>query len=143
MADGFIAGFNAKYFYNFWRPVTAIENGANDNNPDTVGDAAWSSFLVTPNIPDFPSTHSILGAAAAAVLQDYFDDDYIAFTTTSGAPFPGITRSYTSFSQAALENANSRVYAGIHFRTACTEGMRLGEKIGKFTFMHVLEPARQ
>jgi len=77
------------------------------------------------------------------VLQDYFDDDYIAFTTTSGAPFPGITRSYTSFSQAALENANSRVYAGIHFRTACTEGMRMGEKIGKFTFMHVLEPVRQ
>ena len=140
MADGFIAGFNAKYFYNFWRPVTAIENGANDNNPDTVGDPAWSSFLVTPNIPDFPSTHSILGAAAAAVLQDFFNSDFIAFTTTSGAPFPGITRSYTSFSQAVLENANSRVYAGIHFRTACTEGMRMGEKIGKFTFMHVLEP---
>src|SRR5262245_63074298 len=65
MADCFIAGFEAKYFYNFWRPVTAIRAGGTDDNPDTVADPAWNSFLVTPNIPDYPSTHSVLGAAAA------------------------------------------------------------------------------
>jgi len=121
MADGFIAGFEAKYFYNFWRPVTAIRAGGTDDNPDTVADPAWLPFLVTPNIPDYPSTHSVLGAAAAEVLACFCGADAISFATMSGAPNPGITRSFTSFSQAAQENANSRVYAGIHFRSACRD----------------------
>src|SRR5262245_38041934 len=141
MADGFIAGFEAKYFYNFWRPVTAIRAGGTDDNPDTVADPAWSSFLVTPNIPDYPSTHSVLGAAAAEVLVRFFGADTISFTTTSGAPFPGITRSFTGFSQAAQENANSRVYAGIHFRSACRDGLIQGAQVGRYAYEHTLEPA--
>jgi hypothetical protein len=140
MADGFIAGFDTKYFYNFWRPITAIRAGETDDNPGTVADPAWASFLVTPASPDYPSTHSILGAAAAEVLARFFDTDTISFTTTSGAPFPGITRSYTSFSQAAQENADSRVYAGIHFRTACNDGLKQGRKIGRHAFLHSLRP---
>jgi hypothetical protein len=145
MADGFIAGFEAKYFYNFWRPVTAIRVGDTDGNDDTLVDMAWTSFLVTPNIPDYPSTHSVLGAAAAEVLARFFDedDDDISFSTTSGNPFPGTTRSFTSFSQAAQENADSRVYAGIHFRTACTDGLRQGKKVGRFAFKHYLKPIRR
>jgi len=76
------------------------------------------------------------------VLSRFFKTDFVSFTTTSGAPFPGFTRSFTSFSQAALENANSRLFAGIHFRTANTEGVRLGEKIGKFIFKHSLKPVK-
>ncbi len=140
MADGFIAGFDAKYFYNFWRPVTAIRAGETDNNPATVADPAWAAFLVTPASPDYPSTHSILGAAAAEVLARFFGTDTIGFTTTSGAPFPGITRSYTSFSQAAQENADSRVYAGIHYRTACSDGVKQGRKVGRHAFQHSLRP---
>ena len=141
MADGFIAGFDAKYAYNFWRPVTAIRAGDTDGNDQTLGDPPWSSFLVAPNIPDYPSTHSVLGAAAAEVLANFFDnEDEVAFTTTSGNPFPGITRSFTSFSQAAQENADSRVYAGIHFRRTCTDGLKQGEKVGRFTFKHYLKP---
>ena len=142
MADGFIAGFDTKYFYNFWRPVTAIRAGDTDNNPDTIADPAWSSYLITPNIPDYVSTHSVLGAAAAEVLVQFFNDDEVSFTTTSGLPFPGITRSFTSFSQAAQENANSRVYAGIHFRSACEDGMQMGRKVGRFAFLHYLKAAR-
>lgn len=140
MADGFIAGWNTKYFYNFWRPVTAIRAGDMDDNPDTVVDLAWESFLNTPAHPDYPSTHSVLGAAAAEVLARFFGTDHVAFTMTSGAPFAGLTRSYSSFSQAAQENADSRVYAGIHFRKACRDGVRLGRRIGAFTSRRVLEP---
>jgi hypothetical protein len=141
MADGFIAGFEAKYFYNFWRPVTAIRAGGADDNPDTIADPAWLPFLVTPNIPDYPSTHSVLGAAAAEVMARFFGADAISFTTTSGAPFPGITRSFTGFSQAAQENADSRVYAGIHFRSACRDGLIQGAQIGRYVFEHALQPA--
>jgi hypothetical protein len=141
MADGFIAGFDGKYFYDFWRPVTAIRAGATDNNPATVADPAWATFLVTPAAPDYPSTHSVLGAAAAETLARFFGADAISFTATSGAPFPGITRSYTSFSQAARENADSRVYAGIHFRSACRDGLIQGTRVGRYVFEHALRPA--
>ena len=142
MADGFIASFDTKYVYNFWRPVTAIRAAETDGNPETLADPAWTSFLVTPAIPDYTSTHSVLGAAAAEVMAGVFGDDEISFTTTSGNPFPGITRSFTSFSQAAQENADSRVYAGIHFRTACRDGIRQGRKVGRFAFNHFLKPVK-
>jgi hypothetical protein len=141
MADGFIAGFDSKYFYDFWRPITAIRAGATDSNPATVADPAWATFLVTPAAPDYPSTHSVLGAAAAETLASFFGADTISFTTTSGAPFPGITRSYTSFSQAARENADSRVYAGIHFRSACRDGLIQGTRGGRYVVEHALRPA--
>jgi hypothetical protein len=131
MADGYIAGFHTRYHYNFWRPVTAIRLADTDGNPATEPDPAWESLLNTPPVPDYPSTHSVLGGAAAAVLAWVFGTDQVAFTMTSGAPFAGITRAFTSFSQAAQENADSRVYAGIHFRAACRDGVALGQKIGR------------
>jgi hypothetical protein len=140
MADGFIVGYNIRYHYNFWRPVTAIRAGEADGNPATAADSSWLPYLITPAIPDFPSTHSVLGGAASVVLQRFFGTDVMPFTMTSGAPFPGITRSFVSFSHAAAENAASRVYAGIHFSSACIHGLRVGERIGEFTFKHHLQP---
>ena len=140
MADGFIAGWNARYVYHFWRPVTAIREGDSDGNDRTLGDPSWESFLNTPPIPDYPSTHSVLGGAAAEILARFFNDDAVAFTVTSGAPFAGITRSYASFSEAAKENADSRVYAGIHFREATRDGVRLGRRVGAFGEKHCLKP---
>jgi hypothetical protein len=142
LADGYIAHFDTKYFYNFWRPVTAIQAGDTDGNDATVADTGWTSFLTTPNIPDYPSGHSTVGAAVAFVLAGFFGQDEVPFTTTSGAPFPGITRSFASFSQAALENADSRVFAGIHFRTSCRDGVRLGERVGRFVLNHSLKPVQ-
>jgi hypothetical protein len=75
------------------------------------------------------------------VLARFFGADAIGFTTTSGAPFPGVTRSFTSFSQAARENADSRVYAGIHFRSACRDGLIQGAQVGRYSFEHALQPA--
>ena len=138
MADGFIGGFATKYDFNFWRPVTAIRGGDTDRNDGTLADPTWSTYLNTPAIPDYPSTHSVAGGAASEVLRRFFHADDIAFTTTSGVPFAGITRSFDAFSQAALENGESRIYAGIHFRSAVEDGMKQGRKIGRFTFTHTL-----
>jgi hypothetical protein len=142
MADGFIAGFETKYDQNFWRPVTAIRAGDTDGNDATVADPSWSTLLNTPAIPDYTSTHSVLGGAASEVLRRFFHEDAVAFTTTSGVPFAGLTRSFASFSQAAAENGASRIYAGIHFRSAVEEGIRQGKDVGHFVFRHALRPVR-
>jgi hypothetical protein len=140
IADGFIAGFHTRYVYDLWRPVTAIRAGDTDGNDSTAADARWETYLNTPAIPEYPSTHSIAGGAAAAVLARFFGNDRVAFRMTSGAPFAGITRSFTSFSQAARENAESRIYAGVHFRSACEDGIMLGQRIGGRAFASHLQP---
>jgi len=140
LADAVIGGFQAKYDFSFWRPVTAIRAGDSDGNDATAEDQEWSSFLNTPPIPDYPSTHSVLAGAAAEVLGRFFNNDNIPFTATSGVPFPNITRSFASFSQAAAENADARVYAGIHFRSAVEDGTAQGASIGGFVFRHSLRP---
>ena len=139
-ADGVIAGFETKYDFNFWRPVTAIRAGDTDGNDETVADPNWSSLLNTPAHPDYTSTHSVIGGASAEVLRRFFDNDDVPFTTTSGVPFAGLTRSFASFSQAAAENGESRIYAGIHFRSSVEDGIQQGEKIGQFVFRHALQP---
>ena len=131
MADGFIGGFEAKYHYNYWRPATAIRE---------TTDATWLSSLPTPPVPDYPSTHTVLGAAAAAVLARFFETDYVSFRMTSGAPYAGITRTFWSFSEAAQENGASRVLAGIHFPTAVRAGYEQGDRIGAYTFETLLTP---
>jgi hypothetical protein len=143
IADGFIAGFETRYIYDLWRPTTAIRAADTDGNDATTADPAWESYLNTPSTPDYPSTHSVAGGAASAVLSRFFGKDEVAFQMTSGPPFAGITRSFKSFSQAAKENADSRIYAGIHFRSACRDGIKLGEQIGRRAFAHFLQPYRE
>jgi len=133
MADGYIGGFEAKYHYHYWRPATAIRES---------GDAAWLPDLDTPPVPDYPSTHTVLGAAAAAVMARYFGTDMVSFSMTSGAPYAGITRKFWSFSEAAQENGASRVLAGIHFPTAVRAGYVQGDLIGAWTYDHALKPVR-
>jgi hypothetical protein len=140
-ADCMIAGYGAKYRYNFWRPVTAIRNGANDGNPQTSGDPNWSSYLETPNHPEYLSNHALLCAAWAEILTRFFGSDQLKFTITSARPYPGITRSFTSLSQSAREAADSRVYAGVHFRSSCKDGLAIGREIGAHTFENFLRPA--
>jgi hypothetical protein len=132
LADSYIAGWDAKFHYNFWRPYTAIRNAGLDNNSNTVPDEQWEPAEPTPPVQDYPSTHSALGNAAATVLARILGDN-TPFTMTSFTAIPaGSTRSFTSFSQAANENADSRVRAGIHFRFSCEAGQELGNKIGQW-----------
>jgi membrane-associated phospholipid phosphatase len=133
MADGYIGGFDTKYHCNYWRPVTAIRAG---------GDSEWLSYLPTPPAPDYPSTHTVEGAAAATVMARFFNTDFISFSMTSGAPYPGITRKFWSFSEAARENGASRILCGIHFSTAVNAGYVQGERIGEWAFENALRPAK-
>jgi len=129
MADAYIAGFAAKYEFRFSRPVTAIRNAASDSNESMEPDTAWQPFQVTPPVPDYPSTHALVGAAAAEILIDLFGDR-IRYETTS-LTLPGVSRSFRGFSDAAEENGDSRVFAGIHFPHAVRDGRRQGRSIGR------------
>jgi hypothetical protein len=141
MADGYIAGWDSKIHHDFWRPVSAIRLAATDGNPATQADAKWSSFLVTPPIQDHPSTHSVLGAAAAGVLAGVIGRDDVAFNFTSTCALPANpVRHFASFSDAARENADSRIFAGLHFRFATDAGLKLGDQIARYTLANTLRP---
>jgi membrane-associated phospholipid phosphatase len=129
LADGFIAGFEAKYRFRFWRPETAIREAASDGNKWTEPDPAWQPLLITPPVPDYPSTHTILGWAAAEVLIELLGDR-VRYTADS-LTLPGVTRDYKGFSTAAEENGLSRLYAGIHFQLAVKDGRRQGRSVGR------------
>jgi hypothetical protein len=136
MADGFIAGFDAKYRFRFWRPETAIRAGASGK---THPDKDWKPFIITPPVPDYPSTHTVLGWAAAEVLIDILGDRvrYSADSLT----LPGVTRQYKGFSSAAEENGFSRIYAGIHFARAVKDGRWQGRSVGR-AVAEALPPVR-
>src|SRR4051812_35748952 len=114
LADAGIVSWDAKYFYNFCRPVTAIRNADNDGNPNTSADADWSPLITTPPFPSYTSGHSTFSGAAAAVLAGFFGTDQITFTSVSENAAAG-PRTFASFSQAAVEAGISRVYGGIHW----------------------------
>jgi len=139
MADAAICAWDAKYAFSFWRPVTAIRNADTDDNPATDPDPTWRSFIVTPPFPDYVSGHSTFSGAAATVLAMFYGTDDIAFTT--GSDFlPGVERSFDSFSEAANEAAVSRLYGGIHFRSANEDGLHGGLSIGHLVMQNFLLP---
>jgi hypothetical protein len=144
LADSYIAGWDSKMHYNFWRPISAIRLAADDGNRATAPDTAWEPLLTTPPVQDYPSTHSVLGAAGAVVLAHAFGRDDIAFSFTSlSADSANPVRSFRSFSEAARENAESRVRAGIHFRFAIEAGLALGQDIGRYTVTTLLKRTTQ
>jgi hypothetical protein len=141
LADALIAGFDAKYHYALWRPVTAIRLGDTDGNDATIGDAAWESVFPAPAHPSYLSTHSSLSGAGASVLSAIFGDDE-GFTFA----IAGDVRSFTGLEQAALDGANSRLWGGIHFRFDNDAGLATGRGIGAWAldgraFNPVPEPA--
>ena len=141
MADAYTAGWDAKFHYNFWRPYTAIRNAASDGNDATQADPEWEPFMPTPPVQDYPSTHSALGNAAATVLARLLGDQ-TAFSMSAPTAQPNTPRNFISFSQAANENADSRVRAGIHFRFSCEAGQKLGNKIGNWVVDKTLAPVK-
>jgi PAP2 superfamily len=150
LADGYVAMVATKNHYNYWRPVTAIQTAATDGNPDTTEDKAWTPLRPTPPDQDYASGHGIEGGAAAEVLKQFFGTDQISFQdcgvtlpagTTCSDPSP-VRRSFKSFSQAADENAYSRVLIGFHFRKSVEEGTAYGRKIGERAVNLYLRPAR-
>jgi hypothetical protein len=135
LADAGIASWDAKYAYHCLRPVTAIRNAAGDGNDLTEADVAWTPLIGTPPFPSYVSGHSTFSAAAATVLAGFFGTDDLTFTTTSEG-LPGVTRSFTSLSQAAEEAGRSRIYGGIHFEFDNADGLALGRAVGQYVLTH-------
>jgi len=138
MADSYIAGWKIRYVYDFWRPITAIRLADTDGNPDTTADASWDALFATPPHPDYPSGHSCVSGAAGRVLANYFGEN-TEFTVGSDSPsMAGVFRFFPNFTAALNEIKNARVFAGIHFRTACDDGQALGIKVADFAMSHSL-----
>ena len=143
MADAAIACWDAKYFYVFWRPITAIVLADLDGNPATGADPAWIPLLqtvppgITPNFPEYPSGHSTVSAAAAGILAATFGDK-TPFSVDS-EKLPGVLRSFQSFSQSVLEINDARVFGGIHFRNACLDGNVIGQSVAEFVLQNAAQ----
>jgi membrane-associated phospholipid phosphatase len=128
LADAVIASFDAKFHYNYWRPITAIRAGDSDGNRATRGDSGWEPLCVTPPFPEYSSTHAATGAAAATVLALALGDRH-TFTITNPS---GAIRTYERFSAAAYEEGISRIYCGIHFRSAMNAGFVTGALVAHY-----------
>ena len=131
MDDALIAVFDAKYAYNFWRPVTAIRNGDKDGNDATERDAAWSPLIDTPMHPEYPCAHCIVSASLGAVLQAELGTGSVPRLVTTSPTLPGVTRSYASIAEFTQEVANARIYDGVHYRNSTEVGSAMGKKVGE------------
>lgn len=138
MADAGIAVWDAKFFYRFWRPFSAIPLADTDGNGSSAADPAWTPLLLTPNHQEYPSGHGGLSGAAARVLADIFGNRTTFTHRTDTAPFA--PRTHRSFSAAADEANNSRVYGGIHFRTAVRDGRIIGDNVGELAMETLMLP---
>ena len=147
MADAGVAAWDCKFIDNLWRPITGIQKGDTDGNPDTIGDPTWEPLGApgggvvpnfTPPFPAYVSGHATFGAAVGEVLKDFYHTDKMKFTLTSDE-LPGVTRTFKTFSQAVEENGRSRIYLGIHWQFDNTEGQKLGRTIADFVFANAME----
>jgi hypothetical protein len=138
MADSLIAGFEAKYSFNHWRPVTAIRNAKLAKNAAISADARWEPLLVTPPHQEYPSAHCLGAGAAVAVLQEIFGGDKLA--TSYVYPPLGVARRWETFSQITKEIEDARVWGGIHYRTSDEHGTKIGRQVGEFALKTQMRP---
>ena len=136
MADAGIVAWDGKYAYEQIRPVTAIRNANDDNNPNTTADPEWEPLLPTPDFPDYISGHSAFGGAAAGVLEEFFDNDLVLELPSQ--ELPGVSREFTSmgsmssFEVAARENADSRLFGGVHVDISNVDGVTTGLDVADY-----------
>jgi len=130
MDDALISVFDAKYQYNFWRPVTAIRNGDTDGNDATAREATWTPLIDNPMHPEYPSGHSILAASVGEVIKAEVGSNPMPLLMTSSPSAKGATRKWSNPDDFVKEVSDSRIYAGIHYRSATQAGVEMGSKIG-------------
>jgi len=127
--EALIAVFDAKYHYNFWRPITAIRNGDIDGNDVTEREASWLPIDNTPMHPEYPCAHCITASAVSTVLQHVVGNEVGEITLTSPTA-AGVTRKWTRLQDYSDEVSNARIYAGFHYRFSTEAGKEMGKKIG-------------
>jgi hypothetical protein len=135
--DAMIACFDAKYSYNFWRPVHAVPRADTDQNPRTDADPDWTPLRPTPPFPEYPSAHACHSGAIATILNAVVGHSDVAFTLDSAVT--GQTRSYRRFNDIITEVNNARIWAGFHYRASTDDGARMGRQIARFVLHHAFQ----
>jgi len=138
--DIYLASLESKYYYDTWRPYTAIRAAATDQNRHTEPDTSWQPEMLTPPWPEYPSAHASVGSGGAEILTHVFGTADISFTMESVSALPEAkTRTYHNLDEAAADCADSRIMNGYHFRFATEEGKRQGRQIAKFIWKNFLK----
>jgi PAP2 superfamily len=131
-ADAYLAVFDAKYEYNFWRPLTAVRNGADDGNPATEADRSWQPLIDTPMHPEYPCAHCIASSTAANVLMKIFKSSNLVEVELTSPFAPSMTRRVSDLNDYVAEIMDARVFGGVHFRQSALVGKKMGEQIAEF-----------
>jgi len=140
--DALIAVFDAKYHYNFWRPITAIRNGDIDGNDLTEREATWQPIDNTPMHPEYPCAHCILSGAIAGVIKTASGSEDIPEIAITSPTAPGVTHRFTNMTAFTDEIANARIWSGFHYRFSTKVGTDMGLKIGEYVVNNVMQPAQ-
>jgi hypothetical protein len=140
--DAIIAVFDAKYKYEFWRPITAIRNGDIDSNPATERDATWQPVDGTPMHPEYPCAHCILSSSVATVIEALLGSNEIPEVSLTSPFVLGVTHRFTNLRAYTDEVADARIYDGFHYRFSTIAGREMGQKIGAYVVKSVMQPAR-
>jgi hypothetical protein len=139
--DALIAVLDAKYHYNFWRPITAIRNGDIDGNPSTELDATWQPIANTPMHPEYPCAHCISSGAVAGIIRTALGSDLIPEIEMKSPTAAGVTHRFTDMTAYTEEVANARIWAGFHYRFSTRVGTDMGRQIGEYVAKSVMQPA--
>jgi hypothetical protein len=141
-SDSFVAVFDAKYAFGFWRPITAIRNGDIDGNDATSLDPEWLPLVDTPLHPEYPCAHCISAGAIGEVLEAQFGKGDVPPITMTSLTAPGVTHRWTRISDYVREVDNARVWGGIHYRSSTEVGEAMGRRIGALAVQSVLQPLK-
>jgi hypothetical protein len=140
--DALIAVFDAKYHFNFWRPITAIRNGDIDDNDVTEREATWLPIDNTPMHPEYPCAHCILSGSIAGVIRTALGSDDIPEIAITSTALPGVTHRFTNVMVLTDEVANARICSGFHYRFSTRVGTAMGLKIGEYVVKNVMQPVQ-
>jgi len=140
-ADAGIAVFDAKYQYDFWRPLTAIRNGDIDDNPATERDATWQPIDNTPMHPEYPCAHCIISGAVAAAVEAALGTAEIPEVSMTSPTAPGVTHRWTNIRAYNEEVSHARIWAGFHYRFSVRVGQDMGRKVGRYVVDTIMQPA--
>jgi hypothetical protein len=138
--DALIAVFDAKYHYEFWRPVTAIRNGDIDNNSATERDAAWEPIDATPMHPEYPCAHCISSASLVGVMEVVFGTAEMPEVSIASPTAPGVVHRWTNVRAFSDEVSQARIWAGFHYRSSTKVGQDMGHKIGDYVAKNLMQP---
>ncbi|HEX6124868.1 MAG TPA: vanadium-dependent haloperoxidase [Pyrinomonadaceae bacterium] len=136
--DAMIAVFDAKYHYNFWRPITAIRNGDIDGNDATERDPSWTPFINTPVHPEYPCAHCIISGTIGTILEAEVGNGPVPTFATTSPTASNSRRTWMKLEDFIQEVANGRIYDGVHFRTSAEVGTEMGKKIGRLAVVKYL-----